>query len=355
MDNKTKVYKASIEDFMTRVGNIATASDIPFISVFQLNDDYFVLSHNVGENAHKEMQQNVEWWTDYLDGKYDNKTIITDEDMQKANETVKEIAQYVESKGFHCTIDPLTEIETIKRLRIFKMVDKDRVHCDVAFSVGGLLMDSGKIWQFVVDGAMQKVDEAIEKGPPPLTAQELSDADPYVRIEDEETGRIRAIPESALKKLLSEPVAFTDEQKAQIADLAREQRLRASREASPRDTQKGLHWEAVDVKTQEVVVEGYMPDPRDTQFAGFAGLLWDELITSDAERYGDQQRLLIAQRVYDLVAQSADFVMDGAILPKEAREEVSKYIMSKIPDMTEWPKEDETLEKITRDVQRVMG
>jgi hypothetical protein len=297
MEDKTQQYKDIIEPLMYYASAYATSLDIPFIAVFQLNNDHFVLSHNVGKNAHKEMQQNIEWWTDYLDGKYDNKAIITDEDMQKANETVKEIAQSLTAQEL---------IEKIRTMALCAIANGD------AQGPVGFITGLGEI----IDLCERQKDRNIAE-----IVQALDDS-PYVRIEDEETGRIRAISESALKKLLSEPVTFTDAQKAQIADLAREQRLSASREASP----------------------------RDTQFVGFARLLWEEMqshafINEFKDRrcvgpeYVEYMQRLIAQSIYDLVAQSADFVMDGAVLPKEAREEVSKYIMSRIPDMTEWPKE----------------
>lgn len=85
-------------------------------------------------------------------------------------------------------------------------------------------------------------------------------------------------------------------------------------------------------------------DPRDTQFAGFARLLYDELARnvlatsytswSDFEAFKQEQSQIIARRAYDLV----NHVLSNEKLQWYPIEEIS---MRDIPDLKEWPKESE--------------
>ncbi len=85
---------------------------------------------------------------------------------------------------------------------------------------------------------------------------------------------------------------------------------------------------------------------RDTQFAGFAKLLWREMLDlkgyideSDSWIYGDNEspeyELLLAQRAYDL----AVHVLEHA----DTEEFWGGYVQSRpsavrdIPDLTQWP------------------
>lgn len=172
MEDKTQQYEEIIEPSMQHISVHATAMGIPFITVFQVNDDHFILSHNIGEDAHNEMKQNVQWWTDYLDGKYDNETIVTEEDMKRANTAISNIIEYVQGKGFKALVAPEDEYSTWKRLRIWKVVGRDRVHVDWHVSIVNMARSKWRIWQYLADCNMQKVDEAIEKGPPPIITEE---------------------------------------------------------------------------------------------------------------------------------------------------------------------------------------
>jgi hypothetical protein len=107
----------------------------------------------------------------------------TNEDMQKANATIARIIEYVQGKGFKAIVDPQDEYSTVKRLRLFKMAEGRQVYSDLTISVEALLVGNDNIWQYGVNGAMSRVDEAIEKGPPEqfagfarLLLQELDDA-----------------------------------------------------------------------------------------------------------------------------------------------------------------------------------
>lgn len=71
---------------------------------------------------------------------------------------------------------------------------------------------------------------------------------------------------------------------------------------------------------------------RDTQFAGFAELLWRELIEADETTHGMEQQRRIARRAYDLVYHAMQTPQSAA-----STEEVVRMV----PDMTEWPKEQE--------------
>ena len=86
---------------------------------------------------------------------------------------------------------------------------------------------------------------------------------------------------------------------------------------------------------------------RDTHFAGFAKLLWDELMQAnglgyifvDEDKHDDgidptNYRLLIAQRAYDLVFHTI-MNIDPYHLDALSTEEIP----ARIPDMTEWPVE----------------
>lgn len=82
------------------------------------------------------------------------------------------------------------------------------------------------------------------------------------------------------------------------------------------------------------------PSPRDTQFKGFAEALFEDLpwneINIDMERPGWQERweLCIARRAYDLVQHA----LSNEKLHWYPLEEIS---VSDIPDLIEWPKEQE--------------
>lgn len=76
-------------------------------------------------------------------------------------------------------------------------------------------------------------------------------------------------------------------------------------------------------------------NPRDTQFAGFATLLLEQLLNIDGvhveSSYGEAHELwkpIIAQRAYDLVAHAVNETIG-----------ISK--IDHVPDLTEWPKETE--------------
>lgn len=81
---------------------------------------------------------------------------------------------------------------------------------------------------------------------------------------------------------------------------------------------------------------------RDTQFAGFAKLLQDELAAMNGrawnslDEYIEAKKLLIAQRSYDFMRHLIGimpYLVNNANIP------TLDAAMQYIPDMTEWPKE----------------
>lgn len=90
-----------------------------------------------------------------------------------------------------------------------------------------------------------------------------------------------------------------------------------------------------------MIQETPKPSPRDTQFAGFARLLWDDLINVDDRGWIDvcsdgmddeeiaHYRHIITQRTYDLLKEGMKYLHD--YMPD----------ISDIPDMTAWPKDCE--------------
>ena len=83
-----------------------------------------------------------------------------------------------------------------------------------------------------------------------------------------------------------------------------------------------------------------MNNERDTKYLGFAELLVLQL-DGLSVRYKDwpdwreldrQMKLAIAQRTYDLL-----FHAVKSTLPYERTDRVIEYIVSHIPDLTEWP------------------
>lgn len=89
------------------------------------------------------------------------------------------------------------------------------------------------------------------------------------------------------------------------------------------------------------------PTPRDTQFAGFAKLLWERLCDANGHGYIDVNKfdddgvdptnyqLVIAQSVYDLIYQGCEVIYDRET-DFEARITLESMI-EHFPDMTEWP------------------
>lgn len=98
--------------------------------------------------------------------------------------------------------------------------------------------------------------------------------------------------------------------------------------------------------------EDEQPTERDTHFAGFAKLLWDELLkaneTADMAGYIDANEStdptdptnylqIIAQRAYDL---AYHFIESGYARRGTFRGEVHQSVKM-LPDLTEWPKANE--------------
>jgi hypothetical protein len=99
----------------------------------------------------------------------------------------------------------------------------------------------------------------------------------------------------------------------------------------------------------EMVTPGYLPHPteeqasdRDTHFAGFAKLLWEEIGNCLDERHvyldtvmnWDETeaalQVVIAQGAYDLACQVVGETMGGS-------ESTIENFVAGVPDMTEWP------------------
>jgi hypothetical protein len=90
-----------------------------------------------------------------------------------------------------------------------------------------------------------------------------------------------------------------------------------------------------------------MSEKRDTQFAGFADLLFDDLIASDAAnevgadlywgpKYVKEVQTIFARRAFDLVKHVLGFVpqlLNAEIGPEVTVDEVAGVI----PDLTNWP------------------
>jgi len=85
---------------------------------------------------------------------------------------------------------------------------------------------------------------------------------------------------------------------------------------------------------------------RDTQFAGFAKLLWEELLELRGRGYIDvandmmdeewnaEYRQIIARRAYDLVGHALENIDPNDLDRLSPDERVLK-----MPDLTEWPEE----------------
>lgn len=205
MSDPIAIYNEQIKPLLKKMEAIAVLNDIPFIAVFQYGNTEFDGMLNMPPHAVKEMKQCAKWWIDGADSiefeevkpttddkpqliastTYDEaqdaldinafqpiEKDITIEDMRKADETIEKIIAYVEGQGFKAVVDPSSKIEIARRLRIWKMSGVNTVHVDVALSVASLATTYD--WQYMAHRCMKKIDEAIEKGPPPLTAQELA-------------------------------------------------------------------------------------------------------------------------------------------------------------------------------------
>lgn len=98
-----------------------------------------------------------------------------------------------------------------------------------------------------------------------------------------------------------------------------------------------------------------MNDPRDTQFTGFAQLLWQDLLDANGMGYintkeGDDPSVgwgpaypaypgyltIIARRAYDLVLHTIDSM--NPIAPQCLDND---EIVHATPDLTEWPKQEQ--------------
>lgn len=79
-----------------------------------------------------------------------------------------------------------------------------------------------------------------------------------------------------------------------------------------------------------------MTQERDTQFLGFARLLFRELTgVDDTFEYPVPERL-IAQRAYDLAYHVLEHTLE-TVEHKEPLFQPVKYYMPDIPDLTSWP------------------
>ncbi len=84
-------------------------------------------------------------------------------------------------------------------------------------------------------------------------------------------------------------------------------------------------------------------DPRDTQFAGFAKLLWDELpiepeddeLSAAYDAWSDACEQIIARRAYDF----AYHVVRKVIAMECTAEFVIRSELHEVPDLTTWPEE----------------
>lgn len=99
-------------------------------------------------------------------------------------------------------------------------------------------------------------------------------------------------------------------------------------------------------------------NPRDTQFAGFAKLLWQEIVVHFAsleqkqhitdgcavcsrtyEELGAIIEPLIAERAYDLVEHVIQSQLQGIELLMRLDREWMAEQMQSIPDVTQWPED----------------
>lgn len=87
-------------------------------------------------------------------------------------------------------------------------------------------------------------------------------------------------------------------------------------------------------------------NPRETQFQGFAKLLFDELPWNDidildaANRWEERWKAHIARRAYDLVEHVVKSQAQGVdLIWKNDREWIAER-MQPIPDLDKWPEDD---------------
>ena len=92
-------------------------------------------------------------------------------------------------------------------------------------------------------------------------------------------------------------------------------------------------------------------NPRDTQFQGWAKLLLDELLGDwefgyiDVSRRREPQECaemetIMARRAYDLVEHVIGNIVPDDLLERTDKKSIAEVACS-IPDMTQWPKEQE--------------
>lgn len=90
-------------------------------------------------------------------------------------------------------------------------------------------------------------------------------------------------------------------------------------------------------------------DPRDTQFSGFAALLWTDISQGlsffDFGLSAEQQasidtamKKMIAERAYDLVDHTVCWIEP---IDYQCHENPCEVILKTIPDLTIWPERDE--------------
>jgi hypothetical protein len=96
------------------------------------------------------------------------------------------------------------------------------------------------------------------------------------------------------------------------------------------------------------VISTENPNLRDTQFAGFAKALYEELACnvvksphglSDGETFKQEQYLIIARRAYDLVEHTLNTINSPDYQYGEASKEEMEMPATAIPDLSELPKE----------------
>jgi len=89
-----------------------------------------------------------------------------------------------------------------------------------------------------------------------------------------------------------------------------------------------------------------MGNSRDTQFACFGKLLYEELAQnvllsdkrrlSEIEDFKHEQELIVARRVYDLVEHTIANIVPNDIQQSTNQKSIAE-IVETIPDMTKWP------------------
>lgn len=86
---------------------------------------------------------------------------ITEQDMQRLNHVVTSIVEYVTVKGFKALVDPLTEIDVFRKIRIFKIHQGQQVYMDANISISDIKRCGEEKYKLMCDYVMKEINDMI--------------------------------------------------------------------------------------------------------------------------------------------------------------------------------------------------